>query len=112
MATRALLPEPAPLAETRESLLAVPGIHCAGCISKIENGLPKVNGIESARVNMGARRVAIRHDAALSPPDLKAALARLGFEAEALADELPSVCNVHLDATGPLEVRVTDTRGE
>ena len=86
MATRALLPEPAPLAETRESLLAVPGIHCAGCISKIENGLPKVNGIESARVNMGARRVAIRHDAALSPPDLKAALARLGFEAEALAD--------------------------
>jgi Cu2+-exporting ATPase len=86
MATRAPLPEPAPQAETCESLLAVPGIHCAGCISKIENGLPKVIGIESARVNMGARRVAIRHDPALSPPDLKAALARLGFEAEALAD--------------------------
>lgn len=86
MATRALLPEPAPQVETRESLLAVPGIHCAGCISKIENGLPKVIGIESARVNMGAKRVAIRHDPALSPPDLKAALTRLGFEAEMLAD--------------------------
>lgn len=86
MATRALLPEPAPLVETRESLLAVPGIHCAGCISKIENGLPKVTGIESARVNMGARRVAIRHDPALTPPDLKSALAHLGFEAEPLAD--------------------------
>lgn len=86
MATRALLPEAASQAETRESLLAVPGIHCAGCISKIENGLPKVTGIESARVNMGARRVAIRHDPALAPPDLKAALARLGFAAEPLAD--------------------------
>ncbi|MEA3390952.1 heavy metal translocating P-type ATPase [Sphingobium sp. CCH11-B1] len=86
MATRALLPEPAPQAETCESLLAVPGIHCAGCIAKIENGLPKVTGIQSARVNMGARRVAIRHDPALSPPELKAALASLGFEAEPLAD--------------------------
>ena len=86
MATRALLPEPEPRVDTRESLLAVPGIHCAGCIAKIENGLPRVTGIESARVNMDAKRVAIRHDPALSPPDLKAALARLGFEAEPLAD--------------------------
>lgn len=86
MATRALLPEPEPRVDTRESLLAVPGIHCAGCIAKIENGLPRVTGIESARVNMDAKRVAIRHDPALSPPDLKAALARLGFEAEPLAE--------------------------
>lgn len=86
MATRALLPEPEPRVDTRESLLAVPGIHCAGCIAKIENGLPRVAGIESARVNMDAKRVAIRHDPALSPPELKAALARLGFEAEPLAD--------------------------
>ena len=86
MATRALHPKPAAPVEMRESFLAVPGIHCAGCIAKVENGLPKVIGIESARVNMGAKRVAIRHDPALSPPDLKAALARLGFEAEPLAD--------------------------
>ncbi|EQB32813.1 heavy metal translocating P-type ATPase [Sphingobium ummariense] len=86
MATRALLPEPEPRVDTRESLLAVPGIHCAGCMAKIENGLPRVTGIESARVNMDAKRVAIRHDPALSPPELKAALARLGFEAEPLAD--------------------------
>ncbi|MFB0874790.1 MULTISPECIES: heavy metal translocating P-type ATPase [unclassified Sphingobium] len=95
MATRALLPEPAPLVETRESLLAVPGIHCAGCISKIENGLPKVTGIVSARVNMGARRVAVRHDPALTPPDLKSALARLGFEAEPLADPGMDVAAAH-----------------
>ncbi|MDO7834367.1 heavy metal translocating P-type ATPase [Sphingobium sp. HBC34] len=73
-------------AETVESLFAVPAIHCAGCMAKIENGLAAVPGIERARVNMTARRVAIRHDPAIEPPALKAAIVALGFEAEALAD--------------------------
>lgn len=85
MATQPVLIEPSP-AETKESLFAVPGIHCAGCIAKIENGLPERPGIESARVNMGAKRVAIRHNPALTPPELKAAITALGFEAEPLAD--------------------------
>ncbi|SCW35625.1 Cu2+-exporting ATPase [Sphingobium faniae] len=69
-----------------ESLFAVPGIHCAGCISKIENGLANSPGILSARVNMAAKRVAIRHDPTMTPPDLKARIVALGFEAEPLAD--------------------------
>ncbi|KKW91498.1 cation-translocating P-type ATPase [Sphingobium chungbukense] len=85
MASQALLVEETPI-ETKESLFAVPGIHCAGCLSKIENGLPLTPGIQSARVNMGAKRVAIRHDPALTPPELKAAIIALGFEAEPLAD--------------------------
>ncbi|QGP79188.1 heavy metal translocating P-type ATPase [Sphingobium sp. CAP-1] len=72
--------------ETVESLFAVPALHCAGCIAKIENGLGQVPGIESARVNMTAKRVAIRHDPALEPPALKAAIAAIGFDAEPLAD--------------------------
>src|SRR3546814_20314098 len=52
----------------------------------IEEGLPRQPGIISARVNMGAKRVAIRHDPALTPPDLRATIAALGFEAEPLAD--------------------------
>ncbi|WP_062791962.1 cation-translocating P-type ATPase [Sphingobium chlorophenolicum] len=85
MATKALIPDPV-AEEAVESLFAVPGIHCAGCIAKIEEGLPRRPGILSARVNMGAKRVAIRHDPALTPPDLRAAIAALGFEAEPLAD--------------------------
>ena len=70
----------------KESLFAVPGIHCAGCLSKIENGLPQTPGIYSARVNLSARRVAIGHDPGLAPPDIKAAIVALGFDAEPLAD--------------------------
>jgi len=71
---------------TQISLFAVPGMHCAGCIGKIENGLARTPGIASARVNLSAKRVTIQHDPALSPPDLRAAIAALGFEAEPLAD--------------------------
>ncbi|MBH1998247.1 MAG: heavy metal translocating P-type ATPase, partial [Sphingomonadaceae bacterium] len=87
MATQPLLlPEPPAAPAMQTSLFALPGIHCAGCIGKIENGLAHVPGIASARVNLGAKRVAIQHDPALTPPDLKQAIAALGFEAEALAD--------------------------
>lgn len=72
--------------ESIESLFAVPALHCAGCIARIEDGLATVPGIESARVNMTAKRVAIRHDPMLEPPALKAAIAAIGFEAEPLAD--------------------------
>lgn len=85
MATQPLIPIDPPVG-AKESLFAVPGIHCAGCIAKIENGLPAVPGILSARVHMAAKRVAIRHDPALALPELKAALVALGFEAEAMAD--------------------------
>ncbi|MEV4934093.1 cadmium-translocating P-type ATPase [Sphingobium sp. LMA1-1-1.1] len=85
MASQPALVE-APPVEAKESLFAVPGIHCAGCISKIENGLSQTPGIRSARVNMSAKRVAISHDPALTPPELKAAIVALGFDAEPLVD--------------------------
>ena len=68
------------------SLLAVPGMRCAGCISKIERGLREVPGIVSSRVNFTARQVEIAHEPGLTPPDLKAALAAIGFEAEPIQD--------------------------
>lgn len=77
-------PEPA----TIHSLFAVPGMHCAGCIAKVERGLADVPGIVSARVNYSAKRVAIEHDRALSPPDLREAIAGIGFAAEPLADPM------------------------
>jgi Cu2+-exporting ATPase len=79
-----LRPEPAaPLAH---SDFAVPGLHCAGCIAKLERGLADVPGVAAARVNFSAKRVGIDHDEALTPPAIKDAIARIGFESEPLAD--------------------------
>jgi P-type Cu2+ transporter len=70
------------------SRFAVPGMRCAGCISKLESGLPAVPGIAAARVNFTARQVEVSHDPALDAPALVKAFAGLGFEASPLGDTL------------------------
>lgn len=68
--------------DVSQTVLAVPGMHCAGCMSKIERGLEGRPGIFSARVNLSARQVTIAHDPCVKPRDLVEELDRIGFEAE------------------------------
>lgn len=79
--------KPATLARV-ETRFAIPGMHCAGCIAKIERGLADVPGIADARVNFTARRVTIAHDGQLTVPELTAALGRIGFEAQPILDPM------------------------
>ena len=65
-----------------QTVLAVPGMHCAGCMSKVERGLCQMPGVFTARVNLSARTVAIEHDPDLQPHDLVEALTTLGYEAQ------------------------------
>ncbi len=70
----------------RDSRFTVPGMRCAGCISKIERGLEKLEGVDAARVNFSAKRVAVRHHERLAEDDLIEAIAAIGFEAQPVAD--------------------------
>lgn len=69
-----------------DTRFTVPGMRCAGCISKVENGLIDVEGVESARVNFSAKRVAVRHHISLDEEALTHELQKLGFEAQPVAD--------------------------
>ncbi|WP_284126154.1 heavy metal translocating P-type ATPase [Parerythrobacter aestuarii] len=69
----------------QDSRFTVPGIRCAGCIAKIERGLGLIEGVEAARVNFSAKRVAVRHNQMVSDEALVSALERLGFEAQPVA---------------------------
>jgi Cu2+-exporting ATPase len=71
-----------------ETLFVVPGMRCAGCISKLEAGLPQQDGIAAARVNFTAKRVAISHLPEVTIPDLQRAIAALGFESQPIGDDL------------------------
>ncbi|WP_239807129.1 heavy metal translocating P-type ATPase [Croceicoccus hydrothermalis] len=66
----------------RDTRLTVPGMRCAGCIATIERGLIALDGVGEARVNLSARRVAVRHDERVDPEQLVTALRDLGFEAQ------------------------------
>ena len=65
---------------------AVPGMRCAGCISKLESGLALQPGIVNARVNFTAKRVSVTHLPETTMPQLLDAISGIGFEAVALAE--------------------------
>jgi Cu2+-exporting ATPase len=64
----------------RQTDLSVPGIHCGGCIQRIEKALGSLPGVEHARVNLSTRRVSITWRSATAPPRLREALAALGYD--------------------------------
>lgn len=65
---------------------AVPDIRCAGCISKLEQGLVRDVRIKTARVNFTEKRVHLAHTADAEMPDLLGAFTSLGFEAHPIGE--------------------------
>ncbi|WP_292947001.1 heavy metal translocating P-type ATPase [Novosphingobium sp.] len=72
--------------EVSRTVLAVPGMHCAGCMGKVERALGAVPGVASARANLTARTIAVDHMGTVEIPDLVTALAGAGFAAEPRED--------------------------
>ena len=73
-----------------QTRFAVPGMRCAGCIAKLENGLALAPGIVAARVNFTAKSVTLTHLPETALPQLRGAIERLGFEAQPLGEALAS----------------------
>lgn len=72
--------------ELERTILVVPGVHCAGCISNVENGLAALPGLVSARLNVTSKQLSVTHLPALKIAELVAELGRLGFEAQPLSE--------------------------
>ncbi|MFZ1743562.1 MAG: heavy metal translocating P-type ATPase [Pontixanthobacter sp.] len=86
------------------TVLAVPSMHCAGCMSKIERGLGEVEGIDAARVNLSSRLVSVTHSPDIDQNDLVQALANIGFEAQARKSELTAPVSAVRPLLAPLAV--------
>lgn len=62
--------------------LAVEGVHCAGCMAKIERGLSAMPDVTLARVNLTNKRVALEwKEGTLDPARFIDRLAELGYKA-------------------------------
>ncbi|WP_234681561.1 cation-translocating P-type ATPase [Bradyrhizobium monzae] len=62
--------------------LAVEGVHCAGCMAKIERGLSAIPDVTLARVNLTDRRVALEwKEGTLDPASFIDRLGELGYKA-------------------------------
>ena len=77
--------------------LLVPGMHCAGCLSKIEKGFGGKPQIEKARANLGAKRVNVQfHPSQTDLDGVINELAGIGFEATPFSME---TAGAHKDKT-------------
>ncbi len=66
----------------QRAVFAVEGMHCAGCMRRVEEALEAVPGIASARVNYTLGRVAIQGDkAAVEPRRVADTLKAAGYDA-------------------------------
>ena len=86
------------------TVLSVPGMHCAGCMSKVERGLADLHEVSEARVNLSARTVSVVHSAELDARALVAALQGIGFEAQPRRDELAPRYSAAKPLLAPLAV--------
>lgn len=75
-------PRPEPAEALLETVLVVPGMHCAGCMSKVEGALNALDGVASARVNLTARQVRVSHEARIDTPRIVSALSGAGFASQ------------------------------
>ena len=97
----ARLDDAAPLETT---VLVVPGMHCAGCMGKVERAFAGLNGVHSARVNLTARQVRVEHEAAVREPALMAALADAGFASQPRVEDLSAPASAVRPLLAPLAV--------
>ena len=60
----------------------VPEMHCAGCLTRIEDALHRLPGVRQARANLTSHRVGVTFDRAEGEPDnMLAAIEKLGYTA-------------------------------
>ncbi len=79
-------------------MLALPGIHCAGCISGVERILTGLPGVRDARVNLTLRRAAVEAGPEVEAEALCAALTDAGYEAHELDPGV--LASTEIDARG------------
>ena len=65
----------------RDVQLSLPTIHCAGCISAVENGLMRIDGVEDVRVNLTRKRATVHARPDVTSETLAHAVEALGYEA-------------------------------
>ena len=76
------IPLPGELAEptTKTVTLGITGMHCASCVANTEKALKKLDGVQSASVNIASESATVKLDPAkVSTADLEKAVKDLGF---------------------------------
>ena len=68
------------MSATKQLTLPITGMTCANCVATVERNLKKLDGVQSAVVNLSSERATVDFDAAkLGLPDVIARVNRAGY---------------------------------
>ena len=91
----------------RVIVLPVRGMTCASCVRRVERALGKIDGVESASVNLATERATVRYAPELvGPDDFKQAVERAGYA----LDELHPAVGSQEGAASPAVDREAEER--
>lgn len=77
-------------ADSCSIVLEIHGMHCAGCVGRVEQALRGVQGVRTAGVNLATERATVQGDAPLETGTLIAAVARAGYQAREVQPATPT----------------------
>ena len=68
------------MSETKQLTLPITGMTCANCVATVERNLKKLDGVNSAVVNLSSERASVDFDSAkLGLPEMIARVQRAGY---------------------------------
>src|ERR671923_638621 len=68
------------MSETKQLTLPITGMTCANCVATVERNLKKLDGVQSAAVNLASERAAVEYDPArVGQTALIARIERAGY---------------------------------
>src|SRR5512147_944065 len=109
------------MSDTKQLTLPITGMTCANCVATVERNLKKLDGVNSAVVNLSSERATVEYDAArLGLGDMIARVHRAGYgvatgEADLIIKRLADDSDAHrlekalLNLEGVLEAQVSYT---
>lgn len=72
---------------TYHETLSIKGMTCASCVGRVEKALKKVDGVESANVNLATERASVLVNSSVNSRDLIEAVTRAGFDATVMSSD-------------------------
>ena len=98
--------------ETRDLEIGVQGMTCASCVGRVERGLGKVEGVETASVNLATERATVRFDPARTSAEALIAKVRdVGYEPVTAELDLPITGMTCANCVGRVERALSKVGG-
>ena len=80
---------------TVSATIPIEGLTCAACVRRVERALAKVEGVQSATVNLATERASLELDPSAATADmLEAAIEKAGYRAGRIAIQQPRVSSL------------------